>query len=388
MTTPASPPARQLDQFGLPVTKKSVDDRQQADIARALLPRPPSLHWALVLLFTLLSCGIFSWVWYFIQASWVKKIDRGSNATVYLVCALIGMLLTVPLSIVNAVANNGQPSLGTSIAVLLLELGMVVFLYSAFFSMAASLRDEMPKHGVRMDIGGITLFFFTTLYLQGQLSWLAHWKDTGQKAPLPPKGIFWGLFAALWGLILVGLIFVVALIGVSLPGFKKAQDATQSTMQPATIPQDVLPATGPSVADAAAVTGMATPSDAPTQAADAASWAADAAAVNQYPANDSVELARQRAQAEIEQQREALQLERDRLNEQRRQMEEQEQQHAEAARQREIEQQPTADEQYENRRSECSNGFLGSDCRNRIRMEVCEGHWSSNPPPGYQNCRR
>ncbi|MBS0459317.1 MAG: hypothetical protein JSR22_04480, partial [Proteobacteria bacterium] len=90
----------------------------------------------------------------------------------------------------------------------------------------------------------------------------------------------------------------------------------------------------------------------------------------------------------IEQQREALQLERDRLNEQRRQMEEQEQQHAEAARQREIEQQPTADEQYENRRSECSNGFLGSDCRNRIRMEVCEGHWSSNPPPGYQNCRR
>jgi hypothetical protein len=372
----------------LPVTKKSVDDRQQADMARALLPRPPSLHWAIVLLFTLLSCGIFGWVWYFIQASWVKKIDRGSNATVYLVCALVGMLLIVPLGIVNAVANNGQPRLGTSIAVLLLELAMVVFLYSAFFSMAASLRDKMPKHGVRMHIGGITLFFFTALYLQGQLSWLAHWKDTGQKAPLPPKGIFWGVFATLWGLILAGLIFVAALIGISLPGFKKTQDNSQSTMQPAALPQDVLPATSPSVADAAAVTGMATSSDAPTQAADAASWAADAAAVNQYPGNDSVELAQQRAQAEIEQQREALQLERDRLDEQRRQMEEREQQHAEAARQREVEQQPTADEQYENRRSECSSGFLGSNCRNRIRMEVCEGHWSSNPPPGYQNCRR
>jgi len=189
-------------------------------------------------------------------------------------------------------------------------------------------------------------------------------------------------------LILAGLIFVAALIGISLPGFKKTQDNSQAAAQPAALPQDVLPATSPSVADAAAVTGMATSSDAPAQAADAASWAADAAAVNQYPGNDSVELAQQRAQAEIEQQREALQLERDRLDEQRRQMEEREQQHAEAARQREVEQQPTADEQYENRRSECSSGFLGSNCRNRIRMEVCEGHWSSNPPPGYQNCRR
>lgn len=132
-----------------------------------IVAAPAVLHWAIVLLFTLLSCGIFGWMTF--HPGQLGEEDRQELAMrpVYLVCALVGMLLIVPLGIVNAVANNGQPRLGTSAAVLLLEL-MVVFLYSAFFSMAASLR-QMPKHGVRMHIGGITLFFFTALYLQGQL---------------------------------------------------------------------------------------------------------------------------------------------------------------------------------------------------------------------------
>ena len=50
-----------------------------------------------------------------------------------------------------------------------------------------------------------------------------------------------------------------------------------------------------------------------------------------------------------------------------------------------------------NRLEPIDSGTITIDCRNlndpgedinRIRMEVCEGHWSSNPPPGYQNCRR
>lgn len=49
---------------------------------------------------------------------------------------------------------------------------------------------------------------------------------------------------------------------------------------------------------------------------------------------------------------------------------------------------PTADELYESRRHECPGGFLGSECRKRIREQVCAGHWSPNPEPGYSNCRR
>ena len=78
------------------------------------------------------------------------------------------------------------------------------------------------------------------------------------------------------------------------------------------------------------------------------------------------------------------------MTEQQRRMDEQEQQRADEDASRQsalVEQQPMADELYESRRGECPSGFLGSDCRKRIRMEVCEGHWSSNPPLGYQTCR-
>ena len=93
-------------------------------MGRALFPRPPSLHWALVFLFTLLTFGIFGWVWYFIQSSWVKKIDKRSNATVYFICALASWLLLVPMVVFSALAN-GQESLGISVAVLLLAIGFL-----------------------------------------------------------------------------------------------------------------------------------------------------------------------------------------------------------------------------------------------------------------------
>src|ERR1051325_9971657 len=36
---------------------------------------PPDLHWALVLLFTIVTFGIFGIVWVFIEASYVKRVD-------------------------------------------------------------------------------------------------------------------------------------------------------------------------------------------------------------------------------------------------------------------------------------------------------------------------
>ena len=47
----------------------------------------------------------------------------------------------------------------------------------------------------------------------------------------------------------------------------------------------------------------------------------------------------------------------------------------------------TADAIYESRRADCRKGLFGSACRKRIREQVCDGHWSENPPPGYSNCK-
>ncbi len=46
-------------------------------------PPPPSLHWGILVLLGVLTCGIFGWVWAFIQAAWVKKVQPESKALIY-----------------------------------------------------------------------------------------------------------------------------------------------------------------------------------------------------------------------------------------------------------------------------------------------------------------
>src|SRR4051812_34448401 len=38
-------------------------------------PIPPSMHWALVLLLSACTFGLFSWIWMFVQARSLKKVD-------------------------------------------------------------------------------------------------------------------------------------------------------------------------------------------------------------------------------------------------------------------------------------------------------------------------
>lgn len=133
----------------------------------------------------------------------------------------------------------------------------------------------------------------------------------------------------------------------------------------------------------------------PTPAADAAAaTAADAAEA----AANAVE-ASERAQelARIADERRQLERERRELTRQREQAAAQREAEATAAREAQArmlrEQEaaasrgPTADELYESRRNECPRGFLGSECRNRIKQQVCAGHWSTLPERGYSNCK-
>lgn len=163
--------------------------RDMAD--RAALPTPPSLHWGWVFLFSVLSFGIFAIVWSFIQANWVRKIDPRSRATLMMGVALGCYVLGYLLADAGAPADDAAPATVMERLGWLLQLVYVVLVLAAYFAMAASIRREMAAYRVPVRIGGITLFCFNTLYLQGQLSWLARWQLTGQLRPKPPKAVMW-----------------------------------------------------------------------------------------------------------------------------------------------------------------------------------------------------
>jgi hypothetical protein len=76
--------------------------------------------------------------------------------------------------------------------------------------MAGSIRRKLAVHGLPVEIGGVTLFFFNTFYLQGQLRWIARWQETNARQPAPPKAVFW----LLW------LVLLVLGAGILIPAYQ------------------------------------------------------------------------------------------------------------------------------------------------------------------------
>ena len=124
-------------------------------------PPPPSLHWGIVLLLGVLTCGLFLWVWAIVQAVWLKKVAP-QNKTLLLYSIAIGLLV---LSVVAGVsgATTQRPS---PIAALLEIGGAIVFLVGAF-----KMRDALEEHfnsaePIGLSLSVVMTFFFAIYYFQ------------------------------------------------------------------------------------------------------------------------------------------------------------------------------------------------------------------------------
>ena len=135
----------------------------------AIYPDPPNLHWALVLLIGLFTCGLFNLVWIFVQAIWVRKVDPNSKALIYYIAGIaldvVSVFTQISLSAAQAHGNAGQsPVVAVS---LVSTLAMAVLFIVANFSM----RDSIEAHfngpePIGLSLSGVMTFFFGSLYFQ------------------------------------------------------------------------------------------------------------------------------------------------------------------------------------------------------------------------------
>lgn len=136
-------------------------------------PAPPKLHWSLVLLFTVITAGIFMFVWMFIQSSWARKIDPESKATALLSVDVFLFLLSLVFA---ASSDSGLKRL---------ELPFLLGSYILFYAGVYSIRRSMLDHyklvePMPLEISGVMTFFFPVLNLQYHMTRIAYAKVDGK----------------------------------------------------------------------------------------------------------------------------------------------------------------------------------------------------------------
>jgi hypothetical protein len=134
------------------------------------VPLPPDLHWGLLLLLEIVTCGLFAYIWMFIQAAVAKRLDPKSNAIVYYAIGIATIFACVFMST--------QPNLRTVAG--LVELGALVLVIAGHFSIKSSLEDyftrTVPLH---LSLSGVMTFFFNSIYFQYHFNRIQRWKQTG-----------------------------------------------------------------------------------------------------------------------------------------------------------------------------------------------------------------
>lgn len=126
-------------------------------------PKPPSLHWAIVLVLAIVTWGLFAWIWMIVQAVWIRRIDAKSKALYVLAGGFAAGLVLEFLSAVTGVGGEG----------LLSRFIWVIAVLVAYFDMRAAIEVRFG-----LELSGILTFFFNVIYLQYHLRLIAKGQHT------------------------------------------------------------------------------------------------------------------------------------------------------------------------------------------------------------------
>jgi hypothetical protein len=128
-------------------------------------PHPPNLAWGLVLLFAIVTCGLFLIAWDIVLAIWMRQVQPASRA-IYYYGAVVFLYLGVFTFAFNAGMHHSKdPTAG------LLNIVIWVLSIVARFSMKNSLEEHFNSSDpIGLSLSGVMTFFFGSIYFQYHLN--------------------------------------------------------------------------------------------------------------------------------------------------------------------------------------------------------------------------
>jgi hypothetical protein len=147
-----------------------------------LVPLPPNLHWAIVLVIMVLGrlVGIllilFTWVWSLILANWARRLVNNNTAMVLVAMYPAGFVAGI-LAIGAGTAANNQAFL--VLGIVFIVAGVVAYVVGIFKIRAAMEEYYNSTENIALTLSGVMTFFFSIIYLQYHINRIAKWKQTG-----------------------------------------------------------------------------------------------------------------------------------------------------------------------------------------------------------------
>lgn len=124
-------------------------------------PDPPNLHWALVLLFGIISCGLFTAAWNIVQAVWMRQVAPQSKALYYFLVYAADLVMIATLSFLAAHNHVANPLIS------FLNLAGIVVQIVGWFSLKNSLEKHFNEaEPMGLMLSGVMTFFFGSIYFQ------------------------------------------------------------------------------------------------------------------------------------------------------------------------------------------------------------------------------
>jgi len=134
----------------------------QDDHAAGIMP--PRMHWAWVLLFSLLTGCVFWYVWCYVQARWVQRVQGRSFAYGWTIICIVLSSISVLVDLVKLAAKHQLTARGDHFEGILFGIYLVTIF---------ALQDELEGAIPNLRLSGVMTFFFGPIYFQFHLRKLA-----------------------------------------------------------------------------------------------------------------------------------------------------------------------------------------------------------------------
>jgi hypothetical protein len=153
------PVSQVIGNIPVPMAAPAPTQASLAAAAAAQYPGPPSLHWGIVLLLAIVTCGLFVWVWAIVEASWVRKVQPESKGLIFWSFAVVLNIAYVGFSV-------SQDSVAKALSALFWLGGSILWIAGSF-----SMKNSIEEHyntaePIGLDLNGVMTFFFNVFYFQ------------------------------------------------------------------------------------------------------------------------------------------------------------------------------------------------------------------------------